>query len=481
MAASVGTDTWKTRDTREKGGRMGQRPAVRELIAVYARENGGSFTAKALVEWFGARYPDVAAATVRTQLSEATRKGGTGGPLLERIRPGVYRSAVSEPGGPSRPGESGEPGTEAVGEVPGRLDLVLVGCVKSKRDTALPARDLYRSTLFEGRRGYAERSGAPWYVLSARWGLVRPEEEIAPYDLYLGGCSVSYRRAWGSFVVAQLAEERELGGTVVEVHAGGDYVEALRGPLRERGALLRAPLASLPLGHTLAWYRQRREEAGDGGPRTGRPVGTTGGTDRTVETADGTVETADGADGPHRPVATADTVARLSARAEALTPGTLRTRGQQLSAPGLYSWWVDEAGADDLGAGLGARIEPGVVYVGQAGATRQPSGVRSDNTLFGRLVGMHLGGRAEFSTFRLSLAAVLVERLGVTRRDEAALSEWMERHLSVVAVAVPDRDRLGELEGRVVAEMDPPLNLSRVESTPVRRRLSELRGAWRSG
>ncbi|QRN79568.1 MAG: hypothetical protein JK586_15105, partial [Nocardiopsis sp. BM-2018] len=45
----------------------------------------------------------------------------------------------------------------------------------------------------------------------------------------------------------------------------------------------------------------------------------------------------------------------------------------------------------------------------------------------------------------------------------------------------PDRDGLAELEGMVVAAMDPPLNLRHVESTSVRRRLGELRKAWRSG
>lgn len=271
---------------------MGQRPSVRELIAEYARANRGPFTAGTLVEWFAEHYPDVAAGTVRTQLSEAARARGRGRRLLERVGTGVYRLAVGEPGGPgdpsrrSDPGEpSGqderaeprEPGEEAVDGASRRPDLVLVGCVKGKRSTALPARDLYQGALFDGRRGYAERSGAPWYVLSARWGLVRPEEEIAPYDLYLGGCSVSYRRAWGSFVVARLAEERELGGAVVEVHAGGDYVEALRGPLREHGALLRVPLAAYPLGRTLAWYKQRRAQAGDGGDASRRPDGTADG------------------------------------------------------------------------------------------------------------------------------------------------------------------------------------------------------------
>ena len=40
-------------------------------------------------------------------------------------------------------------------------DLVLVGCVKMKRDYPSPAKDLYVSALFRKARTYAEATGAP--------------------------------------------------------------------------------------------------------------------------------------------------------------------------------------------------------------------------------------------------------------------------------------------------------------------------------
>ena len=46
-------------------------------------------------------------------------------------------------------------------------DLILVGCVATKANRALPARDLYISELFNRRRHYAEKSGVPWVILSA--------------------------------------------------------------------------------------------------------------------------------------------------------------------------------------------------------------------------------------------------------------------------------------------------------------------------
>ncbi len=144
----------------------------------------------------------------------------------------------------------------------------------------------------------------------------------------------------------------------------------------------------------------------------------------------------------------------------------------------MYAWWVDEAGASDLTAGLGHRVEAGLIYVGQAGATRWPSGRRSSNTLQGRLVGMHLGSRADFSTFRRTLGAALGTSLGLEGPDDARLSEWMQEHLRVVVVPVPDGDVLGRLEQRLLERLDPPLNLQGRPPTPLRTSLSSLRRRW---
>ena len=54
------------------------------------------------------------------------------------------------------------------------VDLILVGCVKSKRHRAGPARDVYTSTLWQYRQAFAELHGCPWYILSAKHGLLAP-------------------------------------------------------------------------------------------------------------------------------------------------------------------------------------------------------------------------------------------------------------------------------------------------------------------
>ena len=57
-------------------------------------------------------------------------------------------------------------------------------------------------------------------------------------------------------------------------------------------------------------------------------------------------------------------------------------------------------------------------------------------------------------------------------RRSPMLSDWMREHLQVAIIPV-DRPEL--VKGRVIDHYDPPLNLSGVDRTPARARLTELR------
>lgn len=135
------------------------------------------------------------------------------------------------------------------------IDVVLVGCVKSKVDHPAPARDLYTLALFRKERAYAEAAGVPWFILSAEYGLVDPDEIVEPYERYLPSMPAAYRREWGSRVVEQLSHQfDDLDGTVIEVHAGATYLKAIRDGLEGAGATALDPLVGLSIGRRLAWY-----------------------------------------------------------------------------------------------------------------------------------------------------------------------------------------------------------------------------------
>ena len=144
-----------------------------------------------------------------------------------------------------------------------------MGCVKRKLDRAAPARDIYASPLWRHRREYAERYGVPWFILSAKHGLLSPDTHIEPYDLALADFSPAERRAWSQRVLDRLRDVTAvIAGMTIEVHAGKLYVEyGLERGLRQAGADVRRPLARIRgIGSQMAWYKEHLASAYPQGP-----------------------------------------------------------------------------------------------------------------------------------------------------------------------------------------------------------------------
>lgn len=102
--------------------------------------------------------------------------------------------------------------------------IALVGCVKTKLGYAAPARDLYTSDLFRGRRAAVERRAARWFILSTQYRLLEPEQRIEPYESGLADLPIRERREWANAVIDALRTRLgELGRYDFEIHAGANY------------------------------------------------------------------------------------------------------------------------------------------------------------------------------------------------------------------------------------------------------------------
>lgn len=134
----------------------------------------------------------------------------------------------------------------------------LVACTKAKRAEPCPARELYAaSDWFAKARAYVEADGRPWFILSARHGLLEPDEIVAPYEATLIGQPKAARLAWSRKVLAQLGAFNLRAGRWRFVFlAGALYREHLVEPLGG-AALTAAPLARLGLGAQKDWLAEQ--------------------------------------------------------------------------------------------------------------------------------------------------------------------------------------------------------------------------------
>ena len=145
--------------------------------------------------------------------------------------------------------------TRTAGDVDLTNSIALISCVKSKLPYAAPARSLYISAWFRKARDLVEASGARWFVLSSRYGLVAPETEIASYDYTLSTLGVAERRLWAARVLDKLIPEIRDERRVV-MFAGARYREFLIEPLERLGMKVLVPMVHLRRGEQLGWLKE---------------------------------------------------------------------------------------------------------------------------------------------------------------------------------------------------------------------------------
>ena len=102
--------------------------------------------------------------------------------------------------------------------------IILIGCVKKKRDFRTKAENLYISDFFKKNLAYA-KSLRPFliFILSAKYGLVALDQEIDTYDLTLKNFSKQELINWSADTLQQLQKVTDLNNDRFVFLAGDKY------------------------------------------------------------------------------------------------------------------------------------------------------------------------------------------------------------------------------------------------------------------
>ena len=136
-----------------------------------------------------------------------------------------------------------------------RKTIALVSCGKRKLAVPAKARDLYVSHLFQAMRLYAETHSDRWYILSAKFGLLKPTQVVRPYDSTLQDMSASVRRTWAAAVSDDLRRILPPHARVLLL-AGRRYRADLEPFLIAHDVPVRVPMRGLPTGKQLQWLKR---------------------------------------------------------------------------------------------------------------------------------------------------------------------------------------------------------------------------------
>ncbi|AFZ69387.1 DUF6884 domain-containing protein [Deinococcus peraridilitoris] len=218
------------------------------------------FTRQQLITAVQSRFPDRSESSLNPMIQGMTinlkggAPGGIGKEVFRSVGRGVFelRPQSARPhGAPDVSTTAREPARKQYSVVPSAptptndlRPLILVSCVKSKRNQPAIAEDLYTSAWFVKAKRFAKAHGEQWFILSAKYGLVEPECVLEPYELTLNELRIAERREWAERVM-QALRPRLVPGRHVILLAGSRYREFLMQHIEQHGCHVEAPLASI--------------------------------------------------------------------------------------------------------------------------------------------------------------------------------------------------------------------------------------------
>lgn|GEM_PF-628488 len=174
--------------------------------------------------------------------------------VFERLVEGTWSAPARATVSPVQPNHAGAGVPQELADLKPPV-LALISCTKKKATMPCAASELYRpSTFFRLAFETAGRVAKTTRILSAKQGLVRPDEVVAPYEQSLVGASRDERRRWAERVYPQLRACPEyLAAKTVVWFAGESYRMDLLPMVEADGKRCVVPMEGLAQGEQLHW------------------------------------------------------------------------------------------------------------------------------------------------------------------------------------------------------------------------------------
>lgn len=128
--------------------------------------------------------------------------------------------------------------------------VVFIACSKTKKGYRCPAKELYQGQLFKKAFAFSSRHFSHIYILSAKYGILHPDQVIEPYEKTLLSMKPSEVKAWYQMVEKQM-ENLKLNAFKHVFFASRLYCKEFEGE---------KPLYGLKYGECLKWFKKREQK-----------------------------------------------------------------------------------------------------------------------------------------------------------------------------------------------------------------------------
>jgi len=135
--------------------------------------------------------------------------------------------------------------------------IILISCASKKLAFKSKAEDLYISALFRLSLAYAKKLKPDRiFILSAKYGLLNLNDEIATYNETLNNKPVSDIKIWAEKVITDLGKMVNLKNDMFVFFAGKKYREYILPYIR----YYKIPLKDLRIGEQLKFLKGKIEQ-----------------------------------------------------------------------------------------------------------------------------------------------------------------------------------------------------------------------------
>ena len=130
-------------------------------------------------------------------------------------------------------------------------NIALLSCVSQKVTYKTEARNMYISSLFTKSLKYIENILKPdiTYILSAKYGLLKLDEIIEPYNETLNTKNKAEQQNWANNVLLQIKNECNINSDTFIFLAGKNYYKDLIQHLPNNKIIME----NMPIGKRLQW------------------------------------------------------------------------------------------------------------------------------------------------------------------------------------------------------------------------------------
>lgn len=132
---------------------------------------------------------------------------------------------------------------------------VFIGCVKTKQRKICAAEELYISPLFRYSLQYAKTITSPdkIFILSAKYGVLRLHDIIAPYELCLNDMNEKQCKKWAENCIRQMENHNINFNEKAVFLCGEKYRKYIINNFKNNSI----PLKNIPFGKQLKFYKEK--------------------------------------------------------------------------------------------------------------------------------------------------------------------------------------------------------------------------------